>query len=1351
MVKDGTLNTLAIIGYAFTAIFTVMALVIGIYWGATGFKDKEKEIDNLVFVAQEDTDEVITQNNTMNISSTNIEKIIEFSLAGTENPEEEQTSGGLTKKITLTINNEYKNFRAASVDSTSIWFVAKDENGNPKKVKDEGTDVEHYVRIEANKLTARVDEKIYIMLATTTFDDETLQSFFLDEDFEEYEYKTDIKGGLSYIHARSEDGLFVAKDLEVKVDVPVRSAKIVVEGYGYDGKYDDLTAKIAKTQNVEYNHIFTSIAGLNSFLQTFTPSESTLNTTIYYKTDEENSTQNIDNVSYISGNFYTVKKDEVKNEYKFVQNTSLTFGELQYFLEGTNLNLSIKTFPENALIPLSKTLKNFSFELIGVNQNTARILNDDINDNVLEIDRDKTKDDSFQFGAIKIKATVQVLLNSASTIETEFVIQSAKTEAQSISSKNDKITEIIVPVNGSQELHAKGLLENNSTYLDIEIIPKFYNQHNNPYAGKYDILRARISDNHGDEAGQVNITSLGDTNKNYTNAISKTDDVASNDKTFTFNASRLLFGDEQVFFEISVDDNFEEGKTIKIPISSSIVLPESNELTYTQSHSISITKESAEFLSAVIGAEVTEDKILDQEAVGEDELEVSLSSSSPKNLTYNKWVYFLSTATGQNESDRGESTPDPNDEENASSESAIKYTKAKQIVSGDGGRFGNEIYAQNQGGEQIAPKLVLCDEAGYPLNYKYERFTPDDDTGFILFDETTNFSGLTNDYANCYVVLFAPKNLVSVTVSERLTKFAFFHNYDTESGDYSNLFDVKITDINRFSETIQVPLNSTKTVYAMANSTNALTNFLTDNQFDIYKDFSTTGNIAITQLTKAGEEEGAEIKTGIQISFTPSAVTQNNSPFTANIIKDGDIDEAFGSFVGEVIDVDVARISGIFESTNSLTPYLTASDVGKIAYYTENNGFITTSKTLIYNSRFAIGNTVYTIKDEIIEGNLVKNIYAEDSEEPIQVVSNSFSIDSATYYINGNFVETRQSIAKGYYIVKSQTESGVTTYYWDSYPTTGDKVWWYDNQKEIRMRYERNNSNNLKFFEDNPIKHMYYDAYPDSNNGEYPFEIPAQIYRTLNITKTNGNEGVTLTGTYQDVYEIINYSGTNPLTLSTYGGVDNNNNPLVTTPNNIKLREAESQLFIDLYEGWTSEINNLYLVYKTSLISGQAGNQTTTLKAIDAYKLTFDDTNYVITDKTSNADTFVFDSSDKKLKLSGTAVTISDLIKLVDMNNNSTEYDISPVAITAKLFRGNNDLSQYITVSVNPSTGEISCSPADGYVFDNNSNNSTPVSSSDNLKLVLYMFDYDAGVDPVSFVIEIDSTCKLSFNINAAS
>ena len=1336
MVKDGTLNTLAIIGYAFTAIFTVMALVIGIYWGVTGFKEKEKEIDALVFVAPENTDsEVITQNNTMNISTTEIQKIIGFSVAGTEQPPAEQASEQdvLTKKITLTINNEYKNFKAAPVDATSIWFVEKDENGNPKKVKDEETEEEHYVRLETNKLTARVDEKIYIMLATTTFDDETLKSFFLEEEVENYEYKTDIKGGLSYIHARSEDGLFVAKDLEVKVDVPVRSAKIAVEGYDYNGDYVDLTDKIAKTQNVEYDHIFTSKTKLDSFVR----SEKTLGTTIYYETDEENSTLSIDNVSYTSGNFYTVIKDN-DNNLKFAQNNDLTFEELQYFLEGTELKLSIKTFPENALMPLSKSIKNFEFNIFETNQNTARIKED----NKLEIDRDKTQNNSFEPGTIKIEAEVQVLLNSDSTIKTQFFVQSAQTEVATIKSKNDsmkengEMKEITIPVNSTQTLYANKENENNLTHLDIEIIPKFYNKHNNPYAGQYN-LNSRISNNHGEESGQVNIQSLGDTNKSYTDAITLTSS-SQNSSEFTIKANRLLFGDEEYYLEISVDDKFEESKTIKIPISSSIVLPTQDELSLKQQHSTTVTKESADFLSAVIGGTITEDKVLEQ-----GEIKDYLAVSVTKELTYNNWVYFLSDVKAKNEtsvgtasveedsSDSSETSP-----ETSTSNLAIKCTTAGQIVSKDGETFGNAICAQNQGTETISPKLVLCDEQGFPLNYKYERFTPDDNTGFILFDETTNFSDLTkdNDYENCYVVLFAPKINVSVKVFEQLTKFAFFYNYDTESGKYSNLFRLDATSQQGFNETIEVPSNQQKIVYAMANSSNALANLGANNQFGIsFSEGSVVSNSsAIAPITKD------DTTSGLQIIFTP-----NPSDITANIVNN---EESFGSFNAKAIEVDVAKISGIYESTDSLTPYLTESDVGKIAYFTEESGYITISKTPIYNNMFAIGGTVYTIKDEIIEGNPAKNIYAEGSENPIPVSSNSFEISGTTYYINGNYVETRQYLEQGYYVVKSQTESGVTTYYWDEFNTADDVVWW--NSKEIKMQAQKwinTSSTEPTSSESAPIVEIGYD--PLVGNTHYLFKIPAKIYRTLNITKANGNEGVTLTGTYQDEYEIINYSGQDPLTLSTYGGVDKNNDPLVSTPDNIKLRKVEDYLYIDLYEGWQSKINNLYLVYKTSLISGQ----TTTIKAIDAYKLTFDNTNanYVITDKTSSTDIFVFDSSDKKLKSGETVVKISDLIKAVDMSdNNSTEYDISPRYITAKLFRGNEDLSQYILVFVTE-TGVTCRPPSNSYEFsDENTNINTKIEGSSDLKLVLYMFRYNYNDNSINFVIEINAKCQLGFNVN---
>ena len=391
------------------------------------------------------------------------------------------------------------------------------------------------------------------------------------------------------------------------------------------------------------------------------------------------------------------------------------------------------------------------------------------------------------------------------------------------------------------------------------------------------------------------------------------------------------------------------------------------------------------------------------------------------------------------------------------------------------------------------------------------------------------------------------------------------------------------------------------------------------------------------------------------------------------------------------------------------------------------------------------------------EDNDVVNIYEGEEKgegNPVATVdaNNYFMLDELSdisYHINGNYLETLKTLTEGYYIVEESGEPNV--YEWASYGSgVGDegKVWWYysnNSQKEIKMKYERDAASNIGFLINydaiaNPVDNMDYESC-SSDGHAWPFYIPTQIYKTLNIKRTKWNVEVQITNkTISDEYEIVKYTGNGILTFNTYS------NATVSTPQYIKLRtqmvDDEEYLAIDLYEGWQTEISNLYLVYKTSVNS--------VLKAIDAYKLTFEDANYILTEQTLNSQSnLIFDcdinNNNGTLQLDSNNKTISDLVQLYD-NSISTYYELSPTNITAKLFRDNNgqlqDLSDYITLTIN-SSGEIVGSLKSGYVFSSNSNN-LKISTADDLKLVLYMFSNNKTV---FFVVEIDKICNLSLNV----
>ena len=961
-------SAMTIVGYGLVAVFLIVAIAVTIMLSIYGFGKSEKKVNDLVFSAPTVSEDVNFSNNTLQVFTSETQKTIEFYVGGRQTGGESVDYS--TRQIVVSINNSQTSFNPAKKDETSVWFAQKNSNG--ELIVDENG---NYVPVESNTITIKVNDPITLILATTQYP---------DEDLNENKDAFYLKGGISHIHARSTDLLLEAQEMKVEVDVPVENFEIIVWGYDYNdttGQKSNLTEQIKQTEGVSYKRIRT-YTDESELPKNLTAQDALSKHTIYYNGKTT--------TKYENGCFYTVRETS-ESTYGFVKNE-----DLHYFIKGTELELGVRVFPSNATTALSSTgsFKNASYGLDRVSVGSAIILDGTNKLKIVGADDDTT-------GSITVVAKIPILLGKTEELSKTITIETARQEILKLEVLNSNIKDATLNclVNDQIELRLKQD-DSDINALGINIIPKFYNGHDNPYKDDFSTIYAQISTNHSDAetvpTGSVKIESLSHGfNMPITSILDDSQIVDGKvvDKVLSFKAQRLLFQDEKAYLIISDQSRFEDATkphyifTLKPFVNE----PATNELIYDQNVNSTVTKEDKNFIEKtqksysvdmlINGEKITTETIdikMDYQEGTKPVIAPAKEGQSEEFCLYTKWVYFVervSSVSGVDDSTEG----------NKYSSDVILLSETGQIKSEN--NFGTSIFATGRGTIKIYPKLILCDSVGNPLNCFYEAFEVNDKTDYILMQNISSvilnsklaaliLDEKTTKDENNYVVLYEPNNaFITIDVSEQLTQVEFFYK-----DDFSPQEQLKTA--------AELVLSKSKTFYAIGNSIEALKVSYINNKLSasLIKENAHVANVINYDYDSDGyiyftiEDNNKGVgKYFLSIDNTSTIIDEHGDEV--------DNTSKIGEFTLLIKEVDIEQIHALFEETDIIKTYLLPEDVGKRILYTGENTSISFGETVVEFKK----NYFYVVK-AVSEGAVLCW-----EEEPLY---SSFGISSSEKFVN---------------------------------------------------------------------------------------------------------------------------------------------------------------------------------------------------------------------------------------------------------------------------------------------------------------------------------------------------------------
>ncbi len=927
MNKKRFLSSMTVVGYGMLAVFVVLFIAIAIFLSINGFGKVEKKVDKIAFSMPENSAEVTTENDVTSISTTDIYKTIDFKIAGVAGNEEVDYS---TRTITVVINNSSgTEFTPASKEATSVWFVQR--NGSGELLQDEEG---NYIPVDSNKIDVKVNDPITLMLATTKYEDNDLNP---DKD------ASYLKGGISYIHARSGDNLLDADEIKVQVDVPVENFEIVVYGYDYNDTTNqkiDLTDSIKKTSGISYKNIRKITNEGDEYLNISDTTQNHLGKTIYFVGESTS--------KYEKGKYYTVVEKE-NNTIGWQENNSL-----RYFIQGTQLDLGVRTFPQNATSPILGKFKQAMFSLEAVSSDSAVISGSELS--VVGADAATT-------GSIKIVATLPILLGGTERVASEIVVETAAYEIEKLEYDNNQIKDNTINcfLNKQMNVNFNSIEQDDGLSLGISIIPKFYNGHNNPYENDFTSIYAELRSNHGvaDEgAGTISVSSLAEgfvepissfSTRNVTNGTKTTNKIAS------FTASRMLFSDENIYLIISNQQSFSDTNLpyLAFKVVSIINKPvtnqqneELNELTYNAELTINFAKEDENYIYFA-GKKYDEEVLINNEKIIEEgilssnnsnELKIDYTKETERPIIYTstdqslfaKWVFFAQTRVSD----------------------VISLSSTGQIKTPT--TYGSQVYAIGQGNINIYPKLVLCNQDYEPINCFYETFAVNDETGYLLIDEIKS-TDLIESNKNNYVVLYDPQISEKIVVTEKLVELSFF-------------YDQTLKD--KIEGDIEIVAQSRKDFYLIANSKAALQN-------------SKPGSRLQATLTMSASQQN--LRLFYDTNYLYASFSVEDKPEDDDCLLEFSIDEnPLSSIKAQIKLVDIQAIDAVFDVVQELNTHLLSKDLNRrVLYEGENATFNNTDGTQL----LLIRGKYYIVDSKEIDGATVY-YWKADSENPALGYSN---------------------------------------------------------------------------------------------------------------------------------------------------------------------------------------------------------------------------------------------------------------------------------------------------------------------------------------------------------------------------
>ncbi len=942
MDKKRFLSSMAVVGYGLVAVFVVLAIAIGIMIGVNGLGKPEKKVNNLVISMPENTEGVTTNNNVTSISTEDIFKSIDFKVAGLESGDSAVDYS--TRTITVVINNSSTEFTPAKKEETSVWFAQKDEKG--QILLDENG---NYIPVESNRLNVKVNDTVTLIMAITQYPDDPLNPN-PDEFY--------LKGGISHIHARSGDLLLQAQELKVQVDVPVVNFDIVVKGYDYNdvsGQKVDLTESVNKTAGILYEGIKRVKEESDEFLNLSDTTKNYLGRTMFYVGEGS--------AKYRTGKYYTVVQKE-NNTIGWEENNSL-----RYFIKGTELELGVKTFPSNATTAVLGSFKKAVFTLNTTNSDSAMI---EEGTNILKV----VGADDETTGSVTVTATLPKLLDGYARVEKEIVIETAKYEIENFEITNGEqywdadLNQYVVDclLNKPVSISFNGNTSDFDVGLGINLIPRFYNGHDNPYKNDFTSLYAELKTNHDafekDGINPLDSIAVGLVNPLQVVGMSEQNDGGKVvNKIATISANRLLYKGEEVLLYISDQTSFSDvDRPFRVITLNPIINkpetnhqnPELNELVCDTELSVDVAKQDKDYIektgSTDVGVSVGDDVIIEPGVLSIDrELKIEYLKETEKPIIYPTqnqslfytWVYFAEKKIAATD---GETPP-------ADFNSDIILLSSKGQVKTPT-TFGTQVYAVGNGNIALTPKLVLCDSEGNPLNCFYQPFTVTDATGFLMRDDIEP-KDLTTENQNNYVVIFDPEIRVNVEVNESLINLAFF--YDVQEGEVCDI-------VQGIAEVASSTYGDGKTFYIIGNSKKALKNSQGNLDAWLVRGDETRNKINIVSSTDYS-------------SFTVSDTRADDACHVEFKIKGQD--SPIADLSTPIKAVDIQSIDAFFDVVNELTQNQKTlrRDVGRRVYYNGANTTITSLGTDLDVER----GKFYIVKSQDVDG--VEQYYWDEDEK----------------------------------------------------------------------------------------------------------------------------------------------------------------------------------------------------------------------------------------------------------------------------------------------------------------------------------------------------------------------------------
>ena len=929
MDKKRILSAMTVVGYGMIAIFLILAIVIGIMLSINGFGKPEKKVNNIIFSMPDNSQGITTENNTTSIATTDLKQTINFTIAGAAGVNMVDYS---TREITVVINNSSTDFTPAKKDDTCVWFAQVGADGQPLE------DADHnYIPVESNKINVKVNDPIVLILATTQYPDDDLNP---DKD------ALYLKGGISHIHARSGDLLLEAQELKVQVDVPVENFEIVVYGYDYNdttGEKVDLTDSVQKTAGISYKNIKDVENEGDEFLNISDTTQDYLGRTMHFVGESTS--------KYIQGKYYTVVAGD-NQTIKWEENTSL-----RYFIKGTELELGVKAFPRNSTAAVLGSFKKAMFSLDRVSTDSAIILEGTNLLSIVGSDDDTT-------GSLRVVATLPILLGGNQRVEADIIIETAAYEIEKLEITNNQVKDNTISCLLNKQISIgfnKNAQGDEDINLGINIIPKFYNGHNNPYENDFTSIYAELKTNHANVSNPISgVISVSELKENFVEPISGITTIVSRDgdkitnKVSTFTANRMLLKDERVYLIVSDQASFSDAKRpyVLFNVAPTINKPETNqqnaelnELEYKTEISVSFAKEDAKYIelsgksyaeeTLINGDKITVDVRLSNQK--KDELMITYLKETerpiiyPTNnqILYTKWVFFTEKS--------GDEFPT----------GVVMLSETGQIRTPT--TYGYEAYPIGQGNVDIYPKLVLCDKNGNPFNCFYETFTVNNSTGYLLAENISS-ADIKEENKNNYVVIFDPHISEKIVVTENLTDLTLF-------------YDAALTD--KVEGDVEIVENVSKTFYLIGNSQTALANS------------KQQGKKLQATLKMSGDKQY-----NLTITYLKDSYNYNYASVeVAGRPKDDDCSMEFkqnenliASINPQIKAVDIQSIDAVFDVVMELKLPLFEKDNQRRVLYTGSN---TTIKNTDGENLNVVNNKYYMVKEKIVDE---KTIYYWDED-----------------------------------------------------------------------------------------------------------------------------------------------------------------------------------------------------------------------------------------------------------------------------------------------------------------------------------------------------------------------------------